>query len=611
MKTIIIGFDAFDPNVFERLNAAGKLPNLNKFVESGAYARFAVADPPQSEVSWTSIATGLGPGGHGIFDFVHRNPENYGLSVSLLPTKSSAVGIQFVPPHQAKTLFDVAVEDGFPATSLWWPATFPAKLESPVRTIPGLGAPDVHGRLGVGILYTTEPEKWSGDLKTTIEKLESEKDGSFKGMLAGPAAKTLTGTKEIQLPVQLEIIADQAAKLTIEKETIDLELGQWSPIFEIPFKLGFGISVKAVTRALLTQAGSTPAVYLLPLQMHPLHNAWRYATPKGFVKEIWEKCGPFLTLGWPQDTTALEESVITDEQFLHLCELVIEERERVFMYLLDHFEEGVLGCVFDTLDRVQHMFWHSQPDIIDAWYLKLDALLGRIQERIAHNAKLQDANILIVSDHGFNNFDHKVHLNRWLVDQGYLALQNEKAASLKDADWPKTRAYAIGLNSLYLNLDGREGQGAIKAAEKEAMLNKIKTDLLAWKGPDGQSVVQRVSTQQDFPGPLAEYGPDFIIGYAPGYRASAETGLGEWGAQAIQPNQDHWGADHCFDAAAVPGVLFSNQPLGVLEAPSYRDFPALALGKTITPSNAAPPPPSYSDEDQAAVEERLKDLGYL
>ena len=76
LKTIIAGFDAFDPNQFERMTEAGKLPNLSKFVQADGYRHFSVANPPQSEVSWTSIATGLNPGGHGIFDFLHRTEKN-------------------------------------------------------------------------------------------------------------------------------------------------------------------------------------------------------------------------------------------------------------------------------------------------------------------------------------------------------------------------------------------------------------------------------------------------------------------------------------------------------------------------------------------------------
>ena len=121
MKTILVGFDAFDPNFFENLHNAGKTPHLSKYLASGSYSPFQVTNPPQSEVSWTSIATGLNPGGHGMFDFVHRNPKTYGQFVSLLPTKNSVLGTQFTPPYNAETIFEAAVKDGYPATSLWWP----------------------------------------------------------------------------------------------------------------------------------------------------------------------------------------------------------------------------------------------------------------------------------------------------------------------------------------------------------------------------------------------------------------------------------------------------------------------------------------------------------
>ena len=84
MHTLIIGMDAFDPGIVERMFEAGKLPHLNELARKDGYSRFAVANPPQSEISWTSIATGLNPGGHGMFDFVHRDPASYALNVSLL-----------------------------------------------------------------------------------------------------------------------------------------------------------------------------------------------------------------------------------------------------------------------------------------------------------------------------------------------------------------------------------------------------------------------------------------------------------------------------------------------------------------------------------------------
>jgi predicted AlkP superfamily phosphohydrolase/phosphomutase len=610
MKTIIVGFDAFDPVLFERLYDEGKLPHLGKYVEKGGYARFQVSNPPQSEVSWTSIATGLNPGGHGIFDFVHRNPKTYGSAVSLLPTKSSAVGTQFIPPHQAQTLFEEAVQDGYQATSLWWPATFPARFESPVRTIPGLGAPDILGRLGVGILFTADPEGEGDKRKTQVEKLEKTGEGEYRGWFTGPTGKTLSGMKETKLEINLKMTGPKTGKLQIEKQSIELETGSWSSMIEVVFKVGFGVSIRGITRAILNTSDKAPKIYFLPLQIHPLHSAWRYGTPKGFVKDLW-KAGPFLTLGWPQDTSGLEEGCISEEQFLALCDQIREGREQTFMHLLSKFKEGVLACVFDSLDRVQHMFWKHRPEIIEGWYQELDSLLGRIEDQIAVN-KMKDAHLLVVSDHGFKDFNYKVNLNRWLVDQGFLTPKEKKDdGSLKEVDWSKSQAYAIGLNSLYLNIEGREGQGIIEQGQKTEIIENIRKSIGQWKGPDGKSVVQNVYTQEEaYEGPFTQYGPDLVVGYAEGYRASAETGLGEWKKEAIEPNQDHWGGDHCMDPSVVPGVLFSNKGLKDYPNPSYADFPKLAIGKQLSVKDSAPPP-SYSDEDQEVLEERLKDLGYL
>jgi predicted AlkP superfamily phosphohydrolase/phosphomutase len=171
MRTILLGLDAFDPGVFERLYNRGLMPNLAKYVQTNRYAHFQISNPAQSEISWTSIATGLNPGEHGIFDFVHRDPETYGLGVSMLPSRAGLGGTQFVRPSTAQTIFDRAAERGYPATTLWWPVTFPARLESPVRTLPGLGTPDIQGRLGVGQMFTSDSDLVLVKGKTPVEAL--------------------------------------------------------------------------------------------------------------------------------------------------------------------------------------------------------------------------------------------------------------------------------------------------------------------------------------------------------------------------------------------------------------------------------------------------------
>ena len=612
MHTLILGLDAFDATTFEQLSEQGKLPNLTEYVEAGRYARFEVANPPQSEVSWTSIATGLNPGGHGLFDFVYRDPATYHIGVSLLPTRRGFAGSTFVRPSAARTVFDEAVHQGFPATVLWWPATFPALPQSPVRTLPGLGTPDIHGRLGVGTLFVADGELAQSERKTPVVALRHSGKGRHSGRLLGPVRKTRKGVRESAVELHFDLTGDQSARLSVGRQTIELVEGRWSPILDVAFRLGRSLTVHAVTRVILSQVQPNVKLYFLPLQLHPLHSPWRYATPRSFVKKVWKTSGPFLTLGWPQDTTGLEDDCITDQQFLDLCSSVFSTRERLLMHQLERFREEILASVFDSLDRVQHMFRRDRPDIVEEWYMKLDSFVGRVVARLAALGSHR-ARVIIVSDHGFSDFDYKVHLNRWLVDRGYLVSRNDgDSGSLREVDWSRSRAYAVGLNSLYLNLAGREGKGCVQAEEKEILTRKLQDQLMSWRGPDDRPVVQRVWDQGDvFEGPLAEYGPDIVVGFSPGHRASAQTGLGKWEKAAIVPNRDHWGADHCIDPQAVPGVLFSNQGLGHLCHPSYRDIPALVLGTAIEQGDSAPSPPSYSDEDEETVEERLRGLGYL
>jgi len=585
MRVLMIGLDAFDPTTFERLNNAGRLPHLSKYVAKNGYRRFAVSNPPQSEVSWTSIATGLNPGGHGMFDFVHRNPANYALNVSLLPTKAGLAGTQFAEPYNAKTIFEQTVDMGQPATVLWWPAMFPARLKSPVRSLPGLGTPDLLGRLGVGVYFTTKPD-YSRGRKIPVVALQ--KNGkAYCGPLTGPMRKGKDGLEPSTLDVRIEPTSAKSAKVSVGKQSFDLQVGQWSPLFELSFKVNMILSIKAVTQVILVENGAEVSLYVFPLQIHPLASPWPYGTPRDFVGQVWKDCGPFPTIGWPQDTTALEDGCINDEQFLALCKNVDRLRENVLMHQIDRFNQGVLACVFDTLDRIQHMFFRDRMDIIEQWYEDLDKLIGRIEDRLRQRDLLNKTKIIILSDHGFSQFDTKVHLNRWLVDNGYMNAPSggEGKGSMMMANWSRTQAYAIGLNSIYLNLAGREGQGSVS--------------------PDWHQ-------HEAFDGPLVSYGPDLVVGFAPGFRASAQTGLGEWERVALEPNRDHWGADHCIDPTAVPGVLFTNAAaLADFPNPSYRDIPALSIGTQPDASNSTPPPTSSGTEDEAAVEERLRSLGYL
>ena len=243
----------------------------------------------------------------------------------------------------------------------------------------------------------------------------------------------------------------------------------------------------------------------------------------------------------------------------------------------------------------------------------MDALVGRVEQKLEAKGIKDTTKLVVISDHGFTDFGQKAHLNRWLQTHGYLSAKTAVShGSFSDVDWSQTQAYGIGLNSLYLNLNGREGKGIVQVGEQENLLNKLCDELLQWEAPNGQKVVNKVWRNKDaFDGPLASYGPDVMVGFAPGFRASSQTGLGAWEEEAVEPNTDHWGADHCIDPNAVPGVLFCSHGLGNFPNPSYRDIPMLTIGSKPDASGSAPPPTSSGTESDEVIEERLKSLGYL
>jgi predicted AlkP superfamily phosphohydrolase/phosphomutase len=605
MKTLILGFDSFDPAVFEELAGKNQLPNFEKLSQQGGYSRLGVCSPPQTEVSWTSIATGADPGGHGIFDFVHRNPASYTPYVSILPMRKGVVGEQFVPPYTAKTFFEAAADMGYPATALWWPAMFPARPAIPINTLPGLGTPDIRGQLGVGTLLTSEDEVLK---KTTVVKLIRAGKDCFTASLPGPQIQGRAGPRTINLPMSLDVLDQKSAKLTVGPQQLTLRLGEWSEIVELRFKAGMLFNVHAITRFIATRLSGVIRVYVLPLQIHPLHSSWHYASSTSFSKKVWKDVGSYLTLGWPQDTTGLEEGCINDEQFLDLCQSIFERRIQILDYLMNDFHEGVLASIFDDLDRIQHMFFHDRMDVVQAWYQRLDRFVEEVSAHVAGwSGKYR---YLILSDHGFSSFRKKVHLNRWLLDNGYLFMKNG-GDDLTGVNWEKTMAYAVGLNSVYLNLAGREGQGIVPAENVESLLDELKSKLLDWKDTDRTPMIQKMRLKHEtYSGPYTRFGPDLVVGYAPGYRASAETGLGKVPATVLEANNDHWGADHCMDADVVPGVIFANRDLRDFGAISFRDIPFLAIGKHLDSSNLKPPS-QMTGEGQKDLEERLKGLGYL
>src|SRR5207237_8537548 len=122
------------------------------------------------------------------------------------------------------------------------------------------------------------------------------------------------------------------------------------------------------------------------------------------------------------------------------------------------------------------------------------------------------AALIVLSDHGFASFRKSVNYNTWLVMNGYMVLKTgvqvkdrnvemlfDQGQFWENVDWSKTRAYAMGLGELYINLQGREAHGVVQpGAEYDALKADLKQKLVAMIAPQtGEHPVRRVISRQD------------------------------------------------------------------------------------------------------------------
>ncbi len=300
-------------------------------------------------------------------------------------------------------------------------------------------------------------------------------------------------------------------------------------------------------------------IYISPVNIDPSSPELPISTPSSFSRDLARAIGPYYTQGIAEDTAAYRAHVLTRAEYEQQASFVSNDEFRMMNYELGRFHRGILFLHFSTVDTNSHMLWGKYDADLLKTYQQLDAEVGYLMRTAP------DATLIVLSDHGFNDFDRAVNLNTWLYQNGFLALDSPAnlgaPGMLAHVDWAHTKAYALGLNSLYLNLAGRERHGIVPPAMRDQVADRIIERLKTLRDPkDGSRVVFQVArTDQVYHGSQAHLAPDMVVGWERGYRSSWETALGEVPPTLIADNDDEWRADHCIAAALVPGVFLSNR----------------------------------------------------
>jgi predicted AlkP superfamily phosphohydrolase/phosphomutase len=590
-KLIFLGLDGLDPGLAERYMKEGKLPNLSRLREQGGFHRLRTTFPALSPVAWSTFATGVNPARHAMFDFLNRSLSSYMpyLSSSRVtgPARIFKLGKYRIPlsrpmvemRRKSKTFWQILGQRQIASTILRVPITFPPEKFNG-RMLSAMCTPDLLGTQGTFALYTTRTG--SGEMESG-NRVPLRRDADLcRGTIQGPPNALHEDALPMELPFTLRMGNDGSAEFEIAGERHHLVPGAYSPWVTLTFSAGLGIKCRGIARFLLTESGAEVSLYSTPINIDPEQPALPISHPSYYAAYLAKLLGAFSTLGMAEDTWALNEHAIDSDAFLKQAYLIFEERKNMFFSALDRTRRGVVACVFDTTDRVQHMFF-AQKDgggehsrVIEDLYCRADELVGRAMTYVD-----SDTVLFVLSDHGFTSFERGVDLNAWLLENGYLALKEGATGGssyLRDVDWSRTRAYTFGLAGVYINQKGREAEGMVTAADAGALKREIAARLSGLYDEQRARPAVRQAWPSDslYTGPYLDAAPDVIVGYSDGYRASWDSAVGKVTAHVFADNDKAWSGDHCVDPHLVPGVLFSNRRIAAAD-PGIEDMAPTAL----------------------------------
>lgn len=604
-RVIIIGLDGMDPGITSRFMAEGRLPNLKKLADQGVFRPLNTSNPSMSPVAWSSFATGVDPSRHGIYDFLTRDPCTYAPMLSSTDIQNAEkvwnIGKYIIPLGKPKikllqksqAFWKLLGERHIPSIIQRVPITFPPV---PFRglLLSGMCVPDLRGSQGTFSFFSTASADGKAAFTGGEQTVLRRKGDVIRSRIVGPDNGMVKDGGRMTLPFTITV-SEAAGKVHVAidgGEAFDLPLKTYSAWIHLTFEAGLGVKVAGIARFYLNSISPDVNLYMTPIHIDPESPAMPISHPEVYAVYLAKKFGPYATLGLAEDTWALNERVIDEGAFFDQAMAFCDEREKMLFDAIEHTRTGLVTTVFDTTDRVQHMFYRyldpthpanrdkestAYADAIQRVYTHMDGIIGKVAEKLG-----DDAVLMVMSDHGFTNFRRGVNINSWLRDNGYLFLKDGKTTSgewFEDVDWSRTRAFSLGLTGLFINRKGREQSGIVEEGEAyRALCDELAAGLEALIDPEtgGRAIRHVEAAYKCFDGPYRLDSPDLLIGYEGGYRHSWECATGSCTPEVFRDNTKSWSGDHCVDPSIVPGVFFCNRTI-LDETPHIMDIPFSVL----------------------------------
>ncbi|MFH1115239.1 MAG: adenylyl-sulfate kinase [Pseudomonadota bacterium] len=328
--------------------------------------------------------------------------------------------------------------------------------------------------------------------------------------------------------------------------------------------------------------------------------------------------------------------------------------------LLIHRPWDFFMMVEIAADRLHHAFWrygardhrlyepgNPYEKVIKEFYTFLDSRVGSLLALLS-----DDTTVLVVSDHGVQSMAGGVHINEWLIRNGYLTLGQQPGKgggfSWSMIDWSRTRAWSEGgyYARVFLNVRGREPQGTVDPRDYESLRDELAEKLAFIPDEDGRPMENQVLKPQQVYRACNNVPPDLIVYFDGLKRRSVGTVGG--GILSRENDRGPDDANHDFQGIFI-GTRMSDLRSGKrngtrVEGASCMDITPTILhelgiprpadlggrvihlaggvpgaelqgekgpGTRMPPQDHAREAEGYTPEEAEIVKKRLTDLGYL
>lgn len=522
-KLVVLGIDGLDPDLVSQFMNQGKLPNMQRLSQQGALQRLETT-PSADASAWASFATGTNPGKHGVF------------------------GNEPLPLRTGAAFWTLAGQAGVRSSVLTVPVTFPPEDVPNGELLSGWPTPDLRDTPGSYTYFANDvAQKDDGTSLGAGIRHRLTFDGDIaQTVLAGPSGLTL--------PISIFWNREgKTATLAIDGTSVRLEEGEWSKWIAVDFNRSLFSRPRGMIEFCLVHAASTFALYASPIHWKPDRPPAPLSSPARLSADLYERIGPYRTLGWAEATAALDEGLIDEKAFMDDVYRAFDDRAQIILQRIDTRKWDLLVGEVDSVDRVQHVMWrlmdpahpaHDRTaatkfgDVIEHLYRRCDDLLGEVMRHAG-----PETAILVLSAYGEHGVTQTFDLNRWLAEEKL----------------PGT-ATATVAGGIVLGPDAH-GVEEHLVARLTAVLDS------ATKAPVISAVYRREAV---YTGPYVSRAPDLQVGFAPGYGVAAAPSV-------FATNKRKWSADHtALDYKSVPGTLISSRPT-TTESPRVIDIAPTVL----------------------------------